>query len=161
MFDALIGNTDRHQDNWGVVITHSHKNKNSPGIITGVRLSPAFDNGTSMGYELPEADFIICNDDKRLEKYAARGTHQLRWKLTDPKKANHSDLLLKLINSYPDTHEIMLECLRKVNSVVFEKILDQLVRIEVGVKLTEARAIFMLKLISYRHQRLLKILEGI
>ena len=126
-----------------------------------MRLSPAFDNGTSMGYELPEADFIICNDDKRLEKYAARGTHQLRWKLTDPKKANHSELLLKLINSYPDTHEIMLECLRKVNSVVFEKILDQLVRIEVGVKLTEARAIFMLKLISYRHQRLLKILEGI
>lgn len=160
LFDALIGNTDRHQDNWGIIITHKHKNTTSPGIVTGVRLSPAFDNGTSMGYELPEAKFNLYVD-KRLEKYVNNGTHQLRWKLTDPKKAQHAELLLKFIHNYPDTLKIMLECLHKVNLVTFEKILEQLVKVDIRVKLTEQRALFMLKLIDYRHQRLLKTLQGL
>lgn len=161
LFDALIGNTDRHQNNWGVVITHTHEDKDSPGVVKEVRLSPAFDNGTSMGYELPESKFITFNNEKRLEKYVLTGTHQLRWKLDDPKKAGHAEMLLKFINSYPDTHQMMLECLYKVNSVVFEEILDRLVTVNVQIKLTEPRAIFMLKLINYRHQQLLKILQGI
>lgn len=45
-FDALIGNTDRHQDNWGLVFE----------LRSGrIRLSPLFDNGTAMGHEYPPA----------------------------------------------------------------------------------------------------------
>lgn len=42
LFDALIGNTDRHQDNWSII--QDRKNLK-------IRIFPIFDNGTSMGHE--------------------------------------------------------------------------------------------------------------
>ncbi|HEX5338446.1 MAG TPA: HipA domain-containing protein [Gallionella sp.] len=44
LFDALIGNTDRHQDNWGLIFFRS-------GDESKCRLAPLFDNGTSLGHE--------------------------------------------------------------------------------------------------------------
>lgn len=39
LFDTLIGNTDRHQDNWGFLFGASN-----------IKLAPLFDNGTSLGH---------------------------------------------------------------------------------------------------------------
>jgi hypothetical protein len=56
-FDALIGNTDRHQDNWGIIITRQTE---APNKIKKMRISPVFDNGTSMGHEIsPRAVFML------------------------------------------------------------------------------------------------------
>ncbi|MEI7669515.1 MAG: hypothetical protein WCJ33_05495 [Pseudomonadota bacterium] len=46
LFDAIIGNTDRHQENWEV---YSYFLEGGELIA---ELSPAFDNGTSMGYDI-------------------------------------------------------------------------------------------------------------
>jgi hypothetical protein len=159
LFDALIGNTDRHQDNWGIIIKRGHRDKSSLGVIEEIRLSPAFDNGTSMGYELPAEKFKIFNEEKSLESYVNRGTHQLRWKLDDIKKSGHSEMLLMLVDSYPETRQIMLQCLENVNYQIFENILHELTKLDVPIKLTPERAAFMLKLINFRHQRLLKELD--
>ncbi|MEO5369702.1 MAG: HipA domain-containing protein [Magnetococcus sp. DMHC-1] len=43
VFDALIGNTDRHQENWGILWR---------GDPLQPELAPAFDNGTSLGHEI-------------------------------------------------------------------------------------------------------------
>lgn len=43
LFDSLIGNSDRHQNNWGVLYKIEGNNK-----VTA-ELSPLFDNGTSLG----------------------------------------------------------------------------------------------------------------
>lgn len=43
-FDALIGNTDRHQENWGLLV-----DVGSPPRVS-LELAPAFDNGTSLGH---------------------------------------------------------------------------------------------------------------
>jgi hypothetical protein len=48
IFDALIGNTDRHPDNWGVLARVDQVRSRT------FRLAPAFDNGTSLGYEQTE-----------------------------------------------------------------------------------------------------------
>ncbi len=45
-FDAIIGNTDRHQDNWGVLY------KNDEDGVLRAEFSPAFDNGTALGHEI-------------------------------------------------------------------------------------------------------------
>jgi hypothetical protein len=49
-FDAVIGNVDRHTENWGFLI----EPEASKPIFT---LAPAFDNGTSLGYIVREAIF--------------------------------------------------------------------------------------------------------
>jgi len=46
LFDAVIGNTDRHQDNWAFLYRPAKAQQ--PGRW---RLSPLFDNGTSLGHE--------------------------------------------------------------------------------------------------------------
>src|SRR3990172_6574438 len=51
IFDALIGNTDRHQDNWGILWKGIGFKKACTSF------SPAFDNGTAMGGEIIERNF--------------------------------------------------------------------------------------------------------
>ena len=45
MFDALIGNTDRHHENWGVTTGHGQPQA----------LAPTYDHASSMGRELSDA----------------------------------------------------------------------------------------------------------
>lgn len=58
MLDALIGNTDRHHENWGIIT--------SPGRRK--RLAPTYDHASSLGREL--------NDTKRAARLgdSGRGT---------------------------------------------------------------------------------------
>jgi hypothetical protein len=57
MLDALIGNTDRHHENWGVLLTSSRPRT--------AELAPTFDHASSLGRELTDAG--------RLRKRAGRG----------------------------------------------------------------------------------------
>lgn len=45
LLDALVGNTDRHQENWGVVTS-----------AKGRRLAPSFDHASSLGFLLSDAE---------------------------------------------------------------------------------------------------------
>lgn len=54
VLDALIGNTDRHQDNWATI--------RSPA---GQRLSPSFDHASCLGFQI--------SDEERLERLVGRG----------------------------------------------------------------------------------------
>jgi hypothetical protein len=61
-FDAWVGNSDRHQENWGVV-----RQRDS------ARLAPVFDTAACLGAELPEGHELLANRDPvRLETYIAR-----------------------------------------------------------------------------------------
>jgi hypothetical protein len=52
VFDALIGNTDRHHENWGVI--YQAPQKESPRLI----LAPTFDHASSLGRELNDPERI-------------------------------------------------------------------------------------------------------
>ena len=58
LFDALIGNTDRHQDNWATI--------RGPA---GQRLSPSFDHASCLGFQV--------SDEERLERLAGRGNRTI------------------------------------------------------------------------------------
>jgi hypothetical protein len=57
LLDALIGNTDRHHENWGVLLTSSQPRS--------AELAPTFDHASSLGREL--------TDDVRSRKYNGKG----------------------------------------------------------------------------------------
>ena len=63
-FDTLIGNIDRHQDNWGFIIERSVKQS-----FESIGLSPAFDNGTALCYEILEQNIDNFDDTDKLERY--------------------------------------------------------------------------------------------
>lgn len=151
VFDALIGNTDRHQDNWGVVI-----NSSTPSF----RIAPVFDNGTSLGHEILENNIDFMSDYKRLERYISKGRHHIKWACDDALRMGHLELLQTLSVKIPETKQVMLDCLRKVNTESFESILDNLMGFEVPVRLSIKRVGLMLKLLKMRHQHLLSGLEN-
>jgi len=149
-FDALIGNTDRHQDNWGIIRNPSNDE---------IRISPVFDNGTSLGHEITFGKFKSFDDVNRLKQYVKSGWHHMKWTLSDTEPMGHLELLKKLATEHPETRQVMLDSLKMVNIEVFRVILEGLVAFDVPVRLTAERANFMLKLLQFRHQRLLNELE--
>ena len=59
LFDAWVGNSDRHQENWGVL--------HSP---TAARLAPIFDTAACFAVELPDDHLLLADPGTvRLEKY--------------------------------------------------------------------------------------------
>jgi hypothetical protein len=66
VFDAWIANTDRHHGNWGIL--------EDLGGGGAPRLSPSFDHGSSLGFQLrDEAKGSMVEQAKGVERWANRG----------------------------------------------------------------------------------------
>ncbi len=72
MFDTLIGNTDRHSENWGFLIERTAQGRS-------FSIAPLYDNGTSLGYGTPETKLSQPWDQARLATYLEKGTHDIGW----------------------------------------------------------------------------------
>lgn len=147
LFDTLIGNTDRHQDNWGFIIN----------LGTGkMRLCPLFDNGTSLGHERFPDKFLAWHAAD-YERYIAKGTHQVRWSLSEPVRG-HFELLKRAVQEWPETRKIARQRLNFDISALSDAVTD-LMGLDLPVNLSPDRADFMLRLLTCRHQLLLSLLE--
>jgi hypothetical protein len=105
--DCLTGNTDRHQDNWGLVLK-GIRPKPSTDVIPC--FSPAFDNGTALGYEVVEHKIDKYSDKKILEKYLTnphRARHHMKWSLDEREELNFYDFMSKFVLEFPDTKPII------------------------------------------------------
>ncbi|MCK5707551.1 MAG: HipA domain-containing protein [Candidatus Aureabacteria bacterium] len=151
-FDALIGNTDRHQDNWGIIWSYKDK-KPFPK-----RMTPVFDNGTSMGHEILERNFDSFNEPSRLEKYVLKGTHHMKWSLDEDVRIGHVELIKRFICEHPEVIDAVKRILyfdeEKLNNAIME-----LTTFNVYCKLSEKRANFIEKLLIYRRNNLIEKLK--
>lgn len=83
LMDSLIGNSDRHQENWGFVFTTKRDDRGKPErdesgkVITVCKLSPYFDNGTSLGHER-FTENVASWTLKTLDGYIQKGNHHIR-----------------------------------------------------------------------------------
>lgn len=84
LFDSLIGNSDRHQENWGFVFIPRPNPGNTPQKSKGY-LAPLFDNGTSLGHER-YVERVQGWTQRRLDEYIECGHHHLRNNRTDTGK---------------------------------------------------------------------------
>lgn len=69
VFDAAIGNSDRHHDNWGVIF----------GPEREPRLAPAYDHGSSLGSHIDEDKIETLLAPDRLDRYVAAGRSRVGW----------------------------------------------------------------------------------
>lgn len=106
-FDALIGNQDRHQDNWGVIVRLRESEADSLPVF---RLAPAFDNGSSLGRELDEARIArMLADPESLIKYIRRGQAHVRWDDAGTLlELSHEDLLRRMLSAWPEVKALAI-----------------------------------------------------
>jgi hypothetical protein len=149
----LIGNTDRHQDNWGILW------KGGGDKIPCASFSPDFDNGTSMGSEIIEKNFVKFDDPKYLAHYVKKGTHHMKWDIRDSARLSHADMLVRLLSKYPEKKETMLKSLQ-FNVSELKCLIERLTAFKVPVPLSEKRAAFINKLIEFRRQFLVDTLSN-
>ena len=72
VLDALIGNTDRHHENWAIL---GHRVE---GRWRG-RLAPSFDHASSLGRELLDDRRTLLLQEKRVGWYSERGRGGIYW----------------------------------------------------------------------------------
>jgi len=68
VLDALIGNTDRHHENWGLL---RHLRQEPPGILLSV--APSFDHASSLGRELRDERRLELLEGDRVGDYIKKG----------------------------------------------------------------------------------------
>lgn len=149
-FDALIGNTDRHPENWGLV------RRFHPGLLPNFRLAPAFDNATSLGYERSE-QAVADLDARRIERYVNRGSHHCGWSPADDKRGQHVALCVRFAEFFQEASEAMKNVIRFDMQHVRE-ILDRCVSLGGPLPLSVHRARFIGDLIRVRQVRLAEAL---
>lgn len=142
LLDAVIANTDRHQNNWQLV-TYANNQQSY--------LSPAFDNGTSMGYKVRQKD--IAKSMKNLVSYMNKGTHHMKFSLFDGNKAGHVELLQKIVYNFPETENYIKTTLSTDISSIAQSI-RELCEFEIyddRYRLTKERADFIINIIMFRY----------
>ncbi len=88
IFDALIGEQDRHEENWGII----RMNKS-------IKISPLFDNGDSLLRDFGDVDFAekYYNGIKQFDNYILNSKTQIYLENKN-KRYKHFDLIKELLN---------------------------------------------------------------
>jgi len=125
--DCLAGNTDRHQDNWGLILEDAKLGEPKEPYV--LFFSPAFDNGTALSYEIIEKNIDKYNDPATLKAYLTnpkRARHHMKWTLDEQDPLNFYDFMRKFVLEFPDTKSIIEKHLGFKQSQV-EEIMSPLV----------------------------------
>ncbi len=152
VFDALIGEQDRHEDNWGIL--------NDNGEL---RISPLYDNGDSLARDLANEESLLKYDNgkKDFDVYIRRSKTYFRKEPKDATetagKYKHFELIDEMNRRYP---ELMKGCLSKIAKLDEGKVRNIVMRIP-GQLLTELHKFYIIKYIITRKQKLIEKLNSI
>ena len=104
MLDALIGNTDRHHENWGLVLW-------TDGDQWFGRVAPSFDHATSLGREWhgrgkQKAQRIL--DEGKIGVYSEKARGAVYWSSEDTCAPGPLELVRRAMRTYPQVFESAL-----------------------------------------------------
>lgn len=116
IFDALIGEQDRHEENWGIT------DKDGKNII-----SPLYDNGDSLLREFRNIENAqkYYDGTKDFDKYIER-SKTIIYKEDHKTKYKHFELVRELYKKYPQYVEPEIENLKKLTDKKIEKIVNSI-----------------------------------
>lgn len=116
LFDYLIGNTDRHQNNWALISENGSS-----------RLSPLYDNSSSLCAYMKENELKSCLGNDAVKWRSVVDTKSksiIRITADETKRPTHLEVLQYIKeNYYEETQEIVYKILNIVNEENIDKIL--------------------------------------
>lgn len=144
--DALIGNTDRHHENWGVV-----RSRSASGWVGS--LAPSYDHASSLGRELTDE-----RRDARLKSggvggYLNRGRGGIYWEQDDRRSPSPLQLALLATERYPD---IFIPALRNLDRLSESDIVHIVNRIP-DDWMSESARLFAISIMRYNIAKLQEV----
>jgi hypothetical protein len=151
-FDALIGNTDRHSENWGLLATKASGQ-------WSFTMAPTFDHGTSLAYQVRNEHIARESDAGAILRHIARGNHHIRW-ASDPPSRGHFEVCRLIAEKHPSVAPELVQ-LASVSRAEVEAIVNQCCGFQLPQGGCEpARAEYLVKLIVARAAALKAAVEA-
>lgn len=114
--DALIGNVDRHHENWGVQRSLEH--------VSEISLAPSFDHASSLGRELTDTRREWLLSENGVGRYSERGRGGIYWSEDEGRGPSPLELTRRAASDYPARFSPALRRLRNWD----ESVLSEIVR---------------------------------
>lgn len=145
ILDALIGNTDRHHENWGLKRTRKKT----------MSMAPSFDHASSLGREFDDEHRSSILKSQQMEKYVLKGRGGIYELESDRHGAAPLELAILTISQYP---ELFYGWRTRLNSLQSDQIKGIIERVPKARASGVAKQ-FAFALINYSRTRILKALE--
>ncbi|MEO8717141.1 MAG: HipA domain-containing protein [Burkholderiales bacterium] len=151
VLDALVGNTDRHHENWGVVLRAE-----SDGEATrqSMLLAPSFDHASSLGRELLDDARAGMLAEGRVRQYVRRGHGAIFQNTTDRRGVNPLGMVESAIAG--PLRGYFIPALQKLASVPLQSLQDTLAQVPV-VRMSEVSKAFVTTFLAYTYETLTKL----
>lgn len=120
ILDALIGNTDRHHQNWGIL------RRVLPDGRIEHELAPSFDHASSLGRNMPQEERRRRLQEKKVLAYVRKGRGGIFWSAADPKGANPLDLAIRAAQKWPVYFRPWISRIRTLAEPEFRAIVDRI-----------------------------------
>lgn len=145
IFDCLIGNSDRHQSNWGIITDRS----GNP-----IKISPLYDNGSSLCCRVKEEDITsYFKDHNRFNALInSSSMSAIAWR--NERKTRQFDLLRQIRDNYfDDTIGIVKQIFYKLSDDVIHRILSNIPNSVMSLDYKKLVALFL----QVRRDKIIKI----
>lgn len=151
VLDGLIGNVDRHHENWGLVVPTGEKAQN---YLSTVYVAPSFDHASCLGRELLDKKIRkILSSPNGVSNYIINGCSAIYLSESSP----HGENPLKLVEfgsrRFP---EYFSEAINSVKSVNLIEILASVDRIPEN-RISQCANQFVKKILTYTYNRICKL----
>ncbi len=174
VLDSLIGNSDRHQENWGFIqkitiesIRHNKLKlkKEEVEVEIAVKMnrefSPIYDNGSCLGREIVDDKVEhYLSDTIMAEAYINRGKSEIHW---EGEKISHFELLQNVMSEHKETVLGVIHRVRqsfnpdKIESIVMH-IDDNLPETLKGQTMPLERKKLIIKFVTLRYEKLISMI---
>jgi len=148
VLDALIGNTDRHHENWGIV-----REAGEP-----LKLAPTYDHGSSLGRELSDEarERRLEGSDKRadLQAYADKARSAFYLRPSDQQPLSTFDAV---VQAGRDCHPAVSAWIQRVGEVVRQGQHIPVVESIPASLMSQTSKNFALKLLKYNAEKLSRL----
>ena len=118
ILDALIGNTDRHHENWGIL--RRRAGSNWRGFV-----APTFDHASALGRELLDARRNKFLKENRVGNYAEKGRGAIYWSAGEERAPSPLELMRRAALHYPDVFSPALACLQKLDDGLLQALVHR------------------------------------
>lgn len=146
LLDAVIGNTDRHHENWGL-LRHQVE-----GQWKG-HLAPSFDHASSLGREMLDERRTLLLREDRVGWYSERGRGCIYWGQNTQTTLSPLELVRKAVAAHPSYFTVALARLADLRDSLVTEIVHRVPRDWMS---PPART-FAISLISYNRRQLMEL----